>query len=611
MKKTSKRITSALLSALMLCGAVSATSLSASAATSESAPVAAITETDSVGLTNYKYEVINKTQAKITKYTGTEKNVIIPSKIDNYTVTAIGYGAFQYNKLESVEFLNSVTTIEQSAFEYCSSLKTVKFGTGLTTIGVRAFFGTSVASVTIPSKVTKIDEGAFDDCTKLKTVTLNDNLTEIGNGAFKSTAITTIKIPNKVKTIGDSAFYGCKSLKSVTLGSSVSSIGQGCFADCKSLESISIPGTVKTISSEMFEGCSALKSVVFNRGTQEINGYCFNALCKSLKTVTIPETVTKIAGLDKTSKTLKLYDFFGLPFTQVTIRGYENSFAHQFAKANGIKFDPIKFATPSIVSVNANNNGAGISWKAVPGIQKYRVYKKVNGKGSWQKVGDTTGASYTDKSVKANNTYTYTVRGITSDGSAFVSGYNTNGVSIKYTATPSITKREVTAQGIKLTWNKPAGTQKVRLYVKKNGSWSKIGDTTNTSYTYKDVKSGTSYAFTVRTVTTDGKQFTSGYSTSGWSQKYVATPQISSLTNTKSGVQIKYNKPAGTDKFRIYRKTGSGSWTKLGDTTATTYTDKTAKSGTTYSYTVRCISSDAKSFTSYYNTTGKSIKCKK
>ena len=269
----------------------------------------------------------------------------------------------------------------------------------------------------------------------------------------------------------------------------------------------------------------------------------------------------------------------------------------------------VQGSAPKLTSVNANNSGVGISWNKISGVPKYRVYKKVNS--SWQKIGDTTGASYTDKSVKGNNTYTYTVRGITANGSNFVTGYDAKGLSIKYTATPSITKREVTSEGIKLTWNKPAGTQKVRLYIKKNGSWSKIGDTVNTSYTYKNVKSGTSYAFTVRTVTTDGKQFTSGYSANGWSQKYVATPQISSLTNTKNGVQIKYNKPAGADKFRIYRKTGSGSWTKLGDTTATTYTDKTAKSGTTYSYTVRCISSDAKSFTSYYNTSGKSIKCKK
>lgn len=36
-------------------------------------------------------------------------------------------------------------------------------------------------------------------------------------------------------------------------------------------------------------------------------------------------------------------------------------------------------------------------------------------------------------------------------------------------------------------------------------------------------------------------------------------------------------------------------------------TDKTAKSGTTYLYTVRCLSSDGKSLTSYYNTSGKPI----
>ena len=44
---------------------------------------------------------------------------------------------------------------------------------------------------------------------------------------------------------------------------------------------------------------------------------------------------------------------------------------------------------------------------------------------------------------------------------------------------------------------------------------------------------------------------------------------------------------------------------RIADTTSLTYTDKSAKSGTKYTYTVRCISSDGKQYTSWYNTTGK------
>ena len=55
---------------------------------------------------------------------------------------------------------------------------------------------------------------------------------------------------------------------------------------------------------------------------------------------------------------------------------------------------------------------------------------------------------------------------------------------------------------------------------------------------------------------------------------------------------------------------GTGSWSKLADTTALTYIDKTAKSGTRYIYTVRCINSTGKAYTSAYNTTGLAITCK-
>ncbi|MCD8341819.1 MAG: hypothetical protein LUC87_06660, partial [Clostridiales bacterium] len=54
-------------------------------------------------------------------------------------------------------------------------------------------------------------------------------------------------------------------------------------------------------------------------------------------------------------------------------------------------------------------------------------------------------------------------------------------------------------------------------------------------------------------------------------------------------------------------KTSGTSWVSIGDTTSTTVTDTTAVSGTAYTYTVRCISSDGSTKTSGYDNTGKSI----
>ena len=114
----------------------------------------------------------------------------------------------------------------------------------------------------------------------------------------------------------------------------------------------------------------------------------------------------------------------------------------------------------------------------------------------------------------------------------------------------------------------------------------------------------------MRCLSADGKSYTSAYNTAGKTITYVAAPAISSVSNTANGVTVKWAKVAGAAKYRVFRKTGSGGWTKVGDTTGTSLTDKSAKSGTTYTYTVRCLSADSKSYTSSYDATGKTAKAK-
>ena len=94
------------------------------------------------------------------------------------------------------------------------------------------------------------------------------------------------------------------------------------------------------------------------------------------------------------------------------------------------------------------------------------------------------------------------------------------------------------------------------------------------------------------------------------------TPQLNKVENTTDGVKFSYKKVDGAQKYRVLRRSGNNPWQKLADTAALSYTDKTAKltytdknvkKGTKYTYTARCISGDAKSYTSAYNTAGKAI----
>ena len=175
-------------------------------------------------------------------------------------------------------------------------------------------------------------------------------------------------------------------------------------------------------------------------------------------------------------------------------------------------------------------------------------------------------------------------------------------------ATPSIKKLENVNGGIKLTWGKVSGAAKYRVFVKNGSSWVRLTDTTSTSFTWNKAVSGKSYTFTVRCLSKDGKSYTSGYNTAGKSIKYIAAPVLTGAKSVSSGIQVTWKKSAGAAKYRIYRKIGSGSWQRVGDTTGVSFVDKTAKKGVKYTYTVRCITSNGKAYTSGFNTTGKTVK---
>ena len=89
----------------------------------------------------YNYE-IGDDGITITEYTGSSKEVTIPSKISGTKVISIGSKAFKDNtKLKSVVVSSGVKVINKSAFSGCENLESVSLGVNLETVKKNAFNG--------------------------------------------------------------------------------------------------------------------------------------------------------------------------------------------------------------------------------------------------------------------------------------------------------------------------------------------------------------------------------------------------------------------------------------------------------------------------------------
>lgn len=264
---------------------------------------------------------------------------------------------------------------------------------------------------------------------------------------------------------------------------------------------------------------------------------------------------------------------------------------------------------PKISTASNISGGVKVTWKKVAGAELYRVYRRT-GSGSWTRLGDTASLEYNDYSVSRGTVYYYTIRCITSDGTKFRSGFDGTGKRIKTTCyTPEISSISSSGASVKLSWGKISGADKYRVFRRtEDGSWKTVGDTASTSYTDTKAAPGYTYYYTVRCVSNDGSTFESGYDNTG--KKIVlmlATPKISSISATAYAVTLSWGSVTDAAKYRVYRKTGSGSWSRVGDTTSTSFQDTSVAQGTTYYYTVRCINSDGTVFTSSYDSNGKSV----
>ena len=551
-----------------------------------------------------------------------------------------------------------------STFAECTNLKSVVIENGVTTI-VQAIFENCVnlENVTIPNTVTEIYPLAFIGCTKLKSITIPKSVKTIVKSAGKTMGYYRDNDNNYIK-IADFTIKGYKGTAAETYAKEN---GFKFIAlDVSEPTSVSLNKTALTLDvgksytlTKTVSPSNAVTSYTWSSSNTSVATVDSNGKVTAKKAGTATITVKtsngktancevtvnlptpQITSLANTTGGIKIswnkvdgaygYRLYYKPasggwkrFKDTTATSFTDSgvspnrtetYTIRCIDKNGNtisgfnstgwskKYTPV---APTIFKLENTSGGIKLSWNKIAGVYGYRLYYKTSS-GGWKRFKDTTATSFTDSGVSPNRTETYTIRCIDKNGNT-VSGFNSNGWSKKYTpAFPTISKLENTSEGIKISWNKIAGVYGYRLYYKPaSGGWKRFKDTTATSFTDSGVSPNRTETYTIRCIDKNGKTV-SGFYSKGWSMTYTpVAPTITRLSNTSKGVSVTWNKIAGVYGYRLYRKYDGGSWTRVKDTTSTSFTDSGAKKGKKVTYTVRCIDRKGKTV-SGFNSKGWSI----
>ena len=527
---------------------------------------------------------------------------------------------------EKVSVYPETTQIAYNAFSYCDKLESIDI-----------------------KKTTHLEEGTFFGCSELTTITVPDNFEGMQGIVFYGcNKFTTIKLSgNSGKDI---IYKGCLYNKDKTklimvpvaktdfqIEESVVEIGCGAAAFNMTQDIVTIPKSVNTIRGLAFVGSKINLRFIYER-PENVEKTSFSS-AGDLYFIPSPKWTEYIECIDWD------YDIGDWVYTYQSGGWYGDEsrfnygneyyarliFDGLFIARDGnlyyfkdgmldktfsgtASYDGISYTVkagkavglasiPKLSSASNITSGIQLKWSKVSGATGYILYRKT-GNGSWSRIADIKNGSivsYIDKTAKSGTTYTYTIRAYSGK---YMSDWKTT-KTIKRLADPTVSSASNITAGVQAKWSKVTGATGYIVYRKTGtGSWSRVADIksgTTVSYTDKTAKSGTTYTYTVRAY--------SGSIMGDWSStktvKRLADPTVSSASNITAGVQVKWAKTAGATGYVVYRKTGTGSWSRLATIksgSTNSYTDKSAKSGTNYSYTVRACNGSTMSDWHNYKT---------
>lgn len=241
-------------------------------------------------------------------------------------------------------------------------------------------------------------------------------------------------------------------------------------------------------------------------------------------------------------------------------------------------------------------NRVKLTWKKVSGVSGYQIYRKEAG-GKYKKVCTASwkDTSWTDKKVNPGISYVYKIRSYSMvSGTARCSGFSGEKKAKTTLSVPVVTVKVSPDLYNTVNWKKISGASGYMVYRKTaSGKWTKLATVKKSStITYKDKKisANTIYEYMVRAYrNVNGKKVTSSYKSSGKYKSAPARQTITSVSNEKKGLCLKWKAQKKCDGYYIYRKIGTGKYKRVATIkkgSTSSWTDKKVAKGKKYRYYV-------------------------
>lgn len=373
----------------------------------------------------------------------------------------------QYSSVKEINMPNTIKYIGDYSFIYFPSVEQLYLSQELEYIGVGAFRNMeALKSMILPENCSVLKEQTFYNCKSLE------------------------KVVGEIEYIGNYAFMNCEKLTSINVSSNCTYIGE-CALYNVGIKKLVLPSTFKSIERPVGQ-CAALEKLVFEDKDNGVGEYVDCGTMEnlvSLKALYIKTIPTK--GISFCS------DFLDSPnLKNIYFAGSEEKWDELVPEYMRLEIEKRNITVTFYYRHSHSYTKTSTATCVKSGKVTYKC--ECGDSYSYTVAKNTEGHKYGSWKVVTKSTYT--VQGYKKRTCSLCGNTQKKNLPqpVLGTVSSSITSNK-TATTIKFTWNAVNDATGYRVYMKKDGKYTKIDSIKGkTTYTVKNLDKGTKYYFAVR-----------------------------------------------------------------------------------------------------------------